>query len=128
MNGAADVPRRSPATLVECQPTRIPTIPRPDPTRRTTRIPRLLERVIQQRRHAGDEAGPATGDTDADHEQRIAALEQRLEDLENLLEGLQDSVHRESVRQRKEVKELEKSIAPAEIARALGRHAREHGI
>jgi predicted nucleic acid-binding Zn-ribbon protein len=90
-------------------------------------VPRLLERVIQQRRHAGAEVA-TPGDTDADHEQRIAALERRLEDLENLLEGLQDSVHRETVRLRKEIQELERNTTPAEIARSLGRHAREHGI
>jgi hypothetical protein len=45
-----------------------------------------------------------------------------------MVEGLQDSVHRESVRQGREIDELQRKAEPAEIRRALGQDAREHGI
>jgi hypothetical protein len=82
--------------------------------------------VVQQRRATA----PATGQPaePAGHEQRIAALEERIECLEALVEGLQDSVHREAVRRARDLEEVGKKIQPAEMARELGRHAREHGI
>jgi hypothetical protein len=55
-------------------------------------------------------------------------LEKRLEHLEAMVEGLQDAVYRESTRQGREIEELQKKAAPAEIRRALGQDAREHGI
>lgn len=96
------------------------------PTRRTTRLPRLLNRVVQQRRAAAPEAEPPG--EQADHEQRIRALEKRIEGLEALLEGLQDSVHREAVRRARALEEIDRKIEPPEMARALGKHAREHGL
>jgi uncharacterized protein YeeX (DUF496 family) len=101
-------------------------MPRRSPTRRTTRLPRLLDRVVQQRRSAAPETEPAR--EQADHEQRIRALEERIEGLENLLEGLQDSVHREAVRRAREFEEIGRKVEPPEMARALGKHAREHGL
>jgi hypothetical protein len=55
-------------------------------------------------------------------------LEKRLEHLEAMVEGLQDAVYRESTRQGREIEELQKKAEPAEIRRALGQDAREHGI
>lgn len=51
-----------------------------------------------------------------------------MEYLEALVEGLQDSVHREGVRREREIRELGRKTSPAEIARALDRHARERGL
>jgi hypothetical protein len=85
----------------------------------------LLERVAQlgRRRRAADLAAPADA-----QERRIEALEERVDQLEALLEGLQDSVHREAVREGGRVGALEKRTDPAEISRALSRDARERGI
>jgi hypothetical protein len=81
-------------------------MPRRDPTRRHTRVPRLLERVIQQRRSPA-EAAQASTDGDVTIEERMASLEERLVSLENLVEGLQDSVHRESARHQREIEALQ---------------------
>ncbi len=48
--------------------------------------------------------------------------------LEQLLEGLQDSVHRESLRQDKRIAELEAQIQPAALGEALSRDARDRGL
>ncbi len=60
--------------------------------------------------------------------QRVENLEKRIGHLEAMIEGLQDAVHRESVRQGREIDRLQKNAEPAEIRRALGRDARERGI
>jgi hypothetical protein len=87
----------------------------------------LLERVAQvgRRTRAADPAAQAPAD---DHERRIEALEERVDQLEELLEALQDSVHRESVREGGRIGALEKRTEPSEISRALSRDARERGI
>ena|ERR671914_770275 len=93
---------------------------------RTTRLPRVLDRVVQQRRASAPETSqPAE---QAGLEQRITELEKRVESLEALVEGLQDSVHREAVRRARDLEEFGRKIQPAEMARELGRHAREHGL
>jgi uncharacterized coiled-coil protein SlyX len=97
-----------------------------NPIRRTARVGRLLDRVIQQRRGANTAMGSQA--EEVDHERRIGALEQRVEHLENLLEGLQDSVHRQAARHDNAMKALEaKTQAPA-VARALDKYSREHGV
>jgi predicted RNase H-like nuclease (RuvC/YqgF family) len=101
---------------------------------------------MQRRRHEEDEAGAATpgvagedgvstgsGDdpasaTDGDLAARVVSLEDRLERLESQLEGLQDSVHRETVRHERDIDALERKTEASEIARALGRHARDRGL
>jgi uncharacterized coiled-coil protein SlyX len=81
---------------------------------------------MQQQRGAKPEAGP---DADAvDDQARIAALERRVEELEALLEALQDSVHRELSRQGKEIDALTAKTQAPQMARALGRYSREHGL
>jgi hypothetical protein len=45
-----------------------------------------------------------------------------------MIEGLQDSVHRESIRQGEKIDQLQKNADPAALRRALGRDAREHGL
>jgi hypothetical protein len=113
-------------------------VPGDETGRRASRVPRLLDRMIQRRRTergagppdasgAGSLVTPAPT-PEADPERRLAALERRLDDLESLVEGLQDAIHRESVRQEREIQHLERKTDPAEIARALGRHARERGL
>jgi TolA-binding protein len=92
----------------------------------TTRLSRLLERVVQQRRASAPETEPEG--EQADHDQRIRALEERIDSLEALIEGLQDSVYREATRRAHEIKEINRRIQPAETARTLGKHAREHGL
>jgi len=82
--------------------------------------------VVQQRRTAAPETEPAG--EQAGHEQRIRALEERIEGLETLLEGLQDSVHREAVRRAQDLEEIGRKIQPAEMARGLEKHTREHGL
>jgi hypothetical protein len=59
---------------------------------------------------------------------RLAAVERRLAHLESMIEGLQDSVHRESIRQGEKIDQLQKNADPAALRRALGRDAREHGL
>lgn len=88
---------------------------------------RILGRVAQlgRRRRTADAAADAPG---GDSEHRVQLLERRIDDLELLLQGLQDAVHRESVRQRELIEELERRSDPGEISRALSRDAREHGL
>jgi TolA-binding protein len=102
-----------------------------------------MERVIQRRRAEAsadsasaerraetslEDATAAAGDPQADYQDRIAMLERRIEHLEALVEGLQDAVHRQAARQEKEIGALERKTDPAEMARSLGRHARERGL
>jgi hypothetical protein len=97
-----------------------------DPTRRTTRKGRLVDRVIRQRRDTGQDTASDADETD--DQRRIAALEQRVEELEALLEGLQDSVHREMVRHDRQIGALTERTEAPEMARALDRYSRERGI
>jgi hypothetical protein len=97
-----------------------------DPTRRTSRVPHLLDRVLKH--HRDDQRADEPDQPDPDVAQRIAALEQRIDHLERLLEGLQDSVHRESTRHEADVEDLKRRIDPAELSRALDRHTRERGL
>jgi uncharacterized coiled-coil protein SlyX len=66
-----------------------------------------------------------------DHERqakRLEDIEVRLGHLERMIEGLQDSVHRESVRQGKKIDQLQRNAEPSAIRRALGRDAEERGL
>jgi len=83
-------------------------------SRARRRLARMLERAVIKLRPGKQK----TSET----------LEKRLEHLEAMVEGLQDAVYRESTRQGREIEELQKKAAPAEIRRALGQDAREHGI
>jgi hypothetical protein len=100
-------------------------MPRRSPTRRTTRLPRLLDRVVQQRRAGAPDPNPSE---DAGQGDRIAALERRIDQLESLVEGLQDAIHRDSVRRNRSIEELEAKTEPAEIMRSLERHTREKAL
>ena len=100
-----------------------------DPTQRARRLRGIFERLAQLRPRrksrgvASDSGRPYPTVT-----QRLEVVETRIEHLEAMIEGLQDAVHRESIRQRKEIDQLQKKAEPAEIRRALGQDAREHGI
>jgi hypothetical protein len=78
------------------------------------RLARMLERAVIKLRPGKQKTSES--------------LEKRLEHLEAMVEGLQDAVYRESTRQGREIEELQKKAEPAEIRRALGQDAREHGI
>ena len=59
---------------------------------------------------------------------RIASLEARVSHLEAMIEGLQDSVHRETIRSKERLDELERKIEPSELSRRLSKDARERGL
>jgi hypothetical protein len=78
----------------------------------------LIARIRQIRRaatRAGDAARPPVVDPEQD---RVRTLEGRIEHLEALVQGLQDSVHRESLRQAKRITELEAHVQPGALGKA----------
>jgi hypothetical protein len=81
---------------------------------------RLRRRRLASQPHASSGADPV--------EPQLAELRERLEHLETAFEGLQDAVHRESVRQHKQIDDLIKSMQPAALARALSDDARRRGV
>lgn len=83
---------------------------------------------IRQIRGAPEPSGEAAEPRHANPEYLIRALEERITHLEQLLQGLQDSVHRDAVRQDRRVAELEARIQPAALSRALSTDARERGL
>ena len=101
-------------------------MPKRDPTRRGTHLPRLLDRVIKQRRSVADQSDK--GPTEIDADARIATLERRIDELESLLEGLQDSVHREAARQQRELRELWQRTDAAELTRSLSQYSQRRGL
>ena len=67
--------------------------------------------------------------TDADPSAaQLQALQRRIDDLERLIEGLQDSVHRESERQGRQIAELQEQVEPGAMGAALSKDARERGL
>jgi hypothetical protein len=58
----------------------------------------------------------------------VRSLEARLAHLEALVEGLQDAVHREAVRYDERMAELERSVQPDVLAKALSEDARRRGL
>lgn len=89
---------------------------------------RLVNRVRQMRRLAKAPEAQPGGDAPGPDPTVVAALQQRIGHLEQLLEGLQDSVHRESLRQDRRIADLEAQIQPAALGAALTRDARERGL
>jgi uncharacterized coiled-coil protein SlyX len=83
-----------------------------------------MDRVIQGRRERGGASPPE----DRSGTERLDALEKRVNHLESLLEGLQDSVDRQANRQDRELDDLRHRTEPAQIARALERYSRQHGL
>ena len=97
------------------------------PVQWARRLAGVLERALLQLRPRRESKSVVT-DAGRPDRARLEILEKRLEHLEAMVEGLQDAVHRESVRQGREIDQLQKKAEPAEIRRALGQDAREHGI
>jgi len=81
---------------------------------------RLRRRTIARRSDS-----PAGADR---AEPQLAELQQRFEQLEAVFEGLQDSVHRESVRQHEQLHDLIKNTQTAAVACALSDDARRRGV
>lgn len=88
----------------------------------------LIERISGMRRAAAASAPPPVDDPRSPPPAALIGLERRLAHLEALVEGLQDSVHRESTRQRKQIADLEAQIEPAALAVALDKNARQRGL
>ena len=55
-------------------------------------------------------------------------LEERLARLETVVEDLQDALHRQAIRQDREIHELHRRTEPAQIARDLSQDARTRGL
>ncbi len=87
----------------------------------------LIARIRQIRRSAGTAQRRASSEVEPNNDV-IRALEERVAALEQLVEGLQDSVHRETLRQGKRIAELEARIHPAALSKALSQDARERGL
>jgi hypothetical protein len=51
-----------------------------------------------------------------------------MDQLEALIEGLQDSIHRLSMRQERDLTDLRRRTDPGTMTRSLADHARERGI
>jgi uncharacterized coiled-coil protein SlyX len=88
----------------------------------------LVARIRQIRRAAGTAGERARSGGATPDPNRVRALEARVAHLEQLVQGLQDSVHRDAVRQDKRIAELEARIEPAALSRALSKDARERGL
>lgn len=87
----------------------------------------LIARIRQVRRAADAGGEPAKSAAAAERDE-LRALEARVTHLEQQLQGLQDSVHREALRQGKRLSDLETRIEPAALSQALSRDARERGL
>lgn len=88
----------------------------------------LIERITRMRRDGAAGDPPSDADPRNAPPEALAALERRIAHLEKLVEGLQDSVHRESTRQRKQIADLEAQVEPAALAVALDKNARLRGL
>lgn len=90
---------------------------------------RLIARVKQIRVAAAETTSqPAAEPVRTEVTASLYELESRVAHLEEQLRGLQDSVHRENVRQAGRLAELENRTEPAALAVALSRDARERGL
>jgi hypothetical protein len=87
----------------------------------------LIARVKLMRRTAAA-TDPRQSDPRPSGEPPQRDLAARVAHLEEMLQGLQDSVHRESMRQSKRITELENRMEPSALAQALSKDARERGL
>jgi hypothetical protein len=87
----------------------------------------LITRIRQVRRlkAASDRPSSTARDPQSD---RLQALEVRVVQLEQLVVGLQDSVHRESERQSRQIAELQSQVQPGAMSAALAEDARNRGL
>lgn len=89
---------------------------------------RLIARVTQMRRAGGARDPGAGAEAPAPGPATLESLDARIAELEDLVQGLQDSVHRESSRQSRQIADLEARMEPAALAVALSADARQRGI
>ena len=87
----------------------------------------LIARIRQIRRSA-DTAQRRASSTFQPNNDGTRGLEERIAHLEQLVEGLQDSVHREALRQDRRIAELEARTHPAALSKALSKDARQRGL
>ncbi len=88
----------------------------------------LIARVMQMRRGDAARNSEAPEDLSAPAEVTLSGLEERTAHLEKMVAGLQDSVHRESTRQRLQLAELEAQLEPAALEVALSGNARRRKL
>jgi predicted RNase H-like nuclease (RuvC/YqgF family) len=88
----------------------------------------LIARIQQIRRTAESSATTQPTVASGQEATELQALQTRVEHLERLVEALQDSIHRESDRQGKEISELEARLQPAALSVALNKDARDRGL
>jgi hypothetical protein len=88
----------------------------------------LVTRIRQLRRSRAEMQKPSSAAPETAGAGRLDALEARVAHLEQLVQGLQDSVHRESARQGRQIAELQAQVHPAAMGAALSRQARERGL
>jgi hypothetical protein len=88
----------------------------------------LAARVREMRRKAAINDAPPDAELTGNDLGRLDALQARVAQLEELVEGLQDSVHRESLRHRDRIDELEARLEPGALAVALSTDARQRGL
>ena len=88
----------------------------------------LLARVRQMRRSASAGDPRSSASSGATPTVAADAQDARITHLEKQVEALQDSVHREAMRQDRRMAELEARLDPGAIAVALSRNARERGL
>ena len=89
---------------------------------------RLIARIRQLGRASTPRDRPPARPAVDPARDQLRSLEDRLEHLEALVQGLQDSVHRESLRQSDRLSELEAQIQPAALGKALSEDARARGL
>jgi len=88
----------------------------------------LIARIRQIRRASAEADEHALPSTSGPGRDELRALEARIAHLDQVVQGLQDSVHRESTRLSKRIRELEARIQPAALGRALSEDARQRGL
>ena len=88
----------------------------------------LIARIRQIRRTADAARKPGRPGGVNPRQDEVDALEARIAHVEQLVQGLQDSVHREALRQGKRIAELEARIQPAALGQALSKDARDRGL
>jgi hypothetical protein len=87
-----------------------------------------LNRILRSGRSKSAATDPRARRSQERLAKRLENVEKRLTHLESMIEGLQDSVHRESVRQGEKIDQLQRNAEPSAIRRALSRDAQEHGL
>ncbi len=88
----------------------------------------LIARVMQMRSSDAARNAEAAQARAAPAEATLAGLEERAAHLEKMVAGLQDSVHRESTRQRRQLADLEAQLEPAALEVALSGNARRRKL